>query len=123
MTGWLASLNASIRESVFVVMRRLGAEAAEAAAESRRLSPPTGSIAVGGAHMDPLWRGHALELLLSHVRRGVSPEEAGDRVKQEVAGWVLRWNASREYQVHRTTSTCDTRIDDAVRSLLTAAKG
>lgn len=123
MTGWLAALLPETRERVFVVMRRLRATSYDEEAASRALSPPAGTIAVGGAHMDPLWRGHALGLLLTHIGHGVAPVEAGDMTKPEVAGWILKWNASCEFQVHRWPQGIDGVIDDAVRALLAAVEG
>lgn len=56
-------------EALFAVMRRLGADADRYRDEAQRLSAPHGTVAVGGAHMEPLVKAVILEGYLRALRR------------------------------------------------------
>lgn len=122
-TGWLASLDIRARNGVLDAMRVCGAKALQYAEEHRRLSPPPGTIAVGGSHMDPFFLAEGLEAFLSALRQGQHPDGAWDAGRLAAATAVKKWNESRkDFQVHRWTGTCDALLNSEKARILEAAE-
>ena len=101
LKGWLAGLPPETRETVFALMRDIDHVAERANEQHMQLRPEYGEIAVGGAHMDPFFRCEGLRGLLRGLRDGMTPSDAA-RAGNDAANYAIgRWNASREWQVHR----------------------
>lgn len=106
-------------EAVFAAMREIGADAERRMERSRKLMPPFGTVAVGGAHMDDFFPANALEEFLRAIRRGYLPEPAALLAKAASVEAVRKWNRSRgdDYVVHRYVRTADDVVDDAARKI------
>lgn len=91
-------------------------------AEHEALAPKPGEIAVGGEHMDPLFRYdgvHALRLALDEGKDLATALVAG---QVAAAQSVRRWNRVkvRDYHVHRWDGTCDAFLVGVAQTLETA---
>lgn len=95
-------------------------EADRADAQHRALSPPYGSIAVGGAHMDPFFRSEALRAFIHAA--AINPCTPADAVQagNEAANFaVKKWNASRgDYQVHRALNGEESHLWHIARRII-----
>jgi len=98
-------------------MRELGAEAERLLDVSRRLMPRYDEVALGGAHMDPFFKGNAIEEFLRALRKGHAPDTAAIFAKAAARDSVRTWNRQRggDYQTHRWESTADDYIDAMAR--------
>ena len=115
---WYKTLSPELREKLFEEMRRIGDEVLHLWQEHHALAPPTGTIAVGGAHMDSLFKAEAMSGFLYGLREGADIETArGIGVEQSRAA-VAKWNAKREYQVHRWEDTAVAYLDGVMRCVL-----
>ncbi len=100
-------------ELLYAAMREIDAQSMKYEHEHRRLSPPYGSVAVGGAHMDPFFRAEGLRGFLRGLRDKKSPEEAEQMGCEAGAFAINKWNNSRlDYVVHRWEKS----VDSVVRS-------
>jgi hypothetical protein len=94
-TPWYAAHGERIQDAIFAEMRRLDDYAQRTLGQRQRLEPPYGSIAVGAAALDPFLRGQSLAHFLDQIRRGRSPDDAGDSAKRWARGAVSTHNAKR----------------------------
>ncbi len=80
------------RESVYAAIRELGAKNEANWATGRRLSPPKGTVGVGGADFDYNLKAIVGDEYLRSLRRGTTPQEA--LVAAAAAGTeaVVKWN-------------------------------
>ena len=114
-SSWLMDLDLEPRERVFAVMRWWDREAHRLREEHRRLSPPSGQIAVGGSHMDPFFCAEAIDGVLASLRIGKVPSEAQKDGAQRGSYAVYVWNAQRpDAQVHRWRHTCDSLTEAVI---------
>jgi hypothetical protein len=119
LPGWLGSLSDVQRESVFTIMRKVGADKDRLLEEHRRLSPRYGEIAVGGAHIDLMIQAYAREDLLCALNKGATVVEAIEAGKAVARLAAQKFNASRkhEYQVHRPEGMADAALEHIGRQL------
>lgn len=111
LKGWLAGLPDATREAVYAVMRDMDTKAERANARHMELRPRYGEIAVGGAHMDPFFEYEGLRAMLRDLHDGGTPLHACV-VGNEAANYAIgRWNASREWQVHRAKDSERTALE------------
>jgi len=95
----------SLPESTLALLRALGEAHAVELSHHNALRPPPGTLAVGGAHMDPFFRMEALDGVMEALRAGVDVNGAIAAGKQRSTVTVRLWNSCREYQVHRSAET------------------
>jgi hypothetical protein len=110
------------RPAVFVLMRRIDAQAAAYDARARKLAPPAGSIPVGGAHFDEGLRRDVLWAFLRHLRRGATPALAAERALDESRAVVRSWNRAPRcatfggrHEAERWEDTCSALLADTAR--------
>lgn len=92
---WYLTLNEAARERVFAAMRKMQTEADAAYAAARRLSAPSGTIAVGGGEFDALLPAFAIDGFLRALRKGADPDAAGEAAKAELRTAVEKHNSQR----------------------------
>ena len=114
----------SQREAVLAAMRTIRAKADHHDEQARKLSPPGGQIAIGGAHFDEFLLGDSLAAFLRGLNRGMTPEAAETYAKTEARYAIRKWNEKRggDYQTHRADIAADTAIETARRQIEEAAK-
>lgn len=124
LKGWLAGLPDATREAVYVIMRDMDAKAERANTRHMELRPRYGEIAVGGAHMDPFFEYEGIRGMLRALRDGMTPSDAC-AAGNEAANYAIgRWNASREWQVHRAKDSERTALKyQCLRLQLAVQKG
>lgn len=84
--------------------------------QHRTLMPPYGSIAVGGAHMDPFFRHESLRALIKSAYAGDTPKEQVAKGNEAANFAIKKWNNSRrDYQVHRALNGEESHLWDIVR--------
>lgn len=106
-----------VDERLFPLMREMGEIANKLRANSQQLSPRVGEIAIGGAHMDPLFRAVGLEQVLRTLRQGGGIDWAIDSGKLAAKHSIQKWNDQREWQVHRWENGVDSFLDGWQRRL------
>ena len=112
-----------LTEAVLEVMRDIRREADRANDEHRKLLPPFGSIAVGGAHMDPFFRSEALCGFLRALGNRKSVPEAIEAGNVDANFAITKWNQSRkDYQVHRALNGERTHLEELGRRITKASK-
>jgi len=119
-THWLNSLG-DRREDVLVAMRRIRVKSDHHHTRARDLLPRGNSTAIGGEHFDHFLRGEALAVFLRSIGKGKDPRAAVEDAVVAATDMVRKWNARREWQVHRWEGAACDVIDDAMRALLIAA--
>jgi hypothetical protein len=125
LSHYLNELPETVSERVLAAMREIRAKADVFAKQHDRLRPPPGTIAAGGAHIDPFARSEGLYSFLSALSRGLLPDAACQYGKKEAAACYLAWNKSRprDYQTHYWEHAADPVIEDAWRQILRAEGG
>jgi hypothetical protein len=110
-------------ESVRAVMREVRAESDRYLERARQLSPRGGEVAVGGTHFDAFLRGEARASLLRGFGK-LKPNDlsvtALETAKTDAREMVAKWNARREYQVHRWDGSADAVIETAYNRIVNA---
>lgn len=88
-------------------------------AQHEALAPRPGEIAVGGAHMDPLFRYDGVRALRLALDAGRSMQTALHEAKVEAARSIRVWNnlKAKDPAVHRWEGSCDTYLEDVVKQL------
>lgn len=82
------------REVVFAAMRKLGDIVTDWEQRGRKLLPPHGTLAVGGADFDYLLKAIVGEEYLRALRRGHTPAEALELAKVAGTEAVHKWNTT-----------------------------
>ena len=107
----------------FFCTRRVKAgEGAALYAEHESLAPRPGEIAVGGAHMDPLFKYDGVQAMRLALDAGLTLEAALGVGQAAAARSVRSWNniKVRDYHVHRWDGTCDTYLENVAKQLAQA---
>lgn len=109
-------------EAVFATMREIGTDAERLMERSRKLTPPYGTVAFGGGHMDYFLPANALDEFLRAVRRGYLPDTAALLAKAASVEAVRKWNRHRgdDVHTHRHEGHCDHVLDAAARKVAAA---
>ena len=110
------------REPVFVVMRAIDAEAEAFDRAARRLDPPPGTLAVGGAAFDERLKCEALRVMLRWLNQGSNPTAAAAAALEDSRELVRQWNRAPRcvglggiHTVQRWEDTCAAMLDDRAR--------
>jgi len=124
LPGWMGQLAPELHEPVFAVMRRIDEQAQMHHDEARKLTPPHGTIGVGMADKHAFQQGEARSEFLRVLRRGATPQEAGEAAKTMARLIADKANAQRPRDVHSHLAggAVDTAIEDAVRAVTRATR-
>ena len=104
-------------EHLFQQMRDLSAKIDRTYEIYRKLAPKNGEIPVGGAHIDEWVKIETMEAVLRGMRQEKEKEEIVEAAKGAYIAVIERWNAKREYQVHRSTCGADMFVQNVIKKV------
>lgn len=121
---WYQTLSEENREKLFKYMRLLGRDADTLRFEGARLSPPPGTIAVGGAHFDLILKAEIIDAYLKALRWGHNPGMAYMSAIEERGEVVHAWNkARRDYVTDRSIMYAEQALIETIYTNLQTVTG
>lgn len=121
---WYNDIGPEKREKLFAAMRALDSEAQRQYEKAKKLTPPSGTIGVGGADFEELLKAEVISSYLRPLRNGKTPAEALANAEKDRTEFVKKFNQKRgkDYVVHRSETAEQSLIDRIHRTILNAVK-